>query len=178
DDYIAGVQSVACQEEENEEYVDMEEKVQGQQQNQELNAKVLYDSAAKESGVRPSNSVSMQNIAHENAPLRRENARLQQENRDKDNALQQNKVTRDLILVCITEFLFSRLYRDLGKTVLEQALHLLSTAQAIATGSSHVGSESITNDNANNAADGHSGEELDGANKTLETSHRQSGNQE
>ncbi|KAL5200451.1 hypothetical protein ABZP36_021654 [Zizania latifolia] len=46
-----------------------------------------------------------------------------------------------------------------------------------ATGSSHVGSESTTNDNANNAVDGHSGEELDGANKTLETSHRQSGNQ-
>ncbi|KAL5200759.1 hypothetical protein ABZP36_021962 [Zizania latifolia] len=82
----------------------------------------------------------MQNIAHENAQLCRKNARLQQENRDKDNALQQNKVTTDLIL---------------------------------ATGSSHVGSASITNDNANNAANGHSSEELDGANKTLKTSHRQ-----
>ncbi|KAL5205997.1 hypothetical protein ABZP36_034206, partial [Zizania latifolia] len=65
------------------------------------------------------------------------------------------------------------LYRDLGKEVPEQALRLLSAAQAIATGSSHVGSESTTNDNANNAADGHSGEELDGTNKTLETSHHQ-----
>ncbi|KAL5209126.1 hypothetical protein ABZP36_004749 [Zizania latifolia] len=41
-----------------------------------------------------------------------------------------------------------------------------------ATDSSHVGSELTTNDNANNAANGHSGEELDGANKTLKTSHR------
>ncbi|KAL5210262.1 hypothetical protein ABZP36_005885, partial [Zizania latifolia] len=57
-----------------------------------------------------------------------------------------------------------KLYWDLGKEVLEQALHLLSAAQAImstflchfATGSSHVGLESTTNDNTNNAADGHS----------------------
>ncbi|KAL5203607.1 hypothetical protein ABZP36_008478 [Zizania latifolia] len=46
-----------------------------------------------------------------------------------------------------------------------------------AIGSSHVGLELTTNDNANNTADGHNDEELDGANKTLETSHRQSANQ-
>ncbi|KAL5212429.1 hypothetical protein ABZP36_023276, partial [Zizania latifolia] len=78
DDYITGVQRIACPKEENEEHVDMEEQVQGQEQNQELNVKVLYDvscgtphghlaianddvqaadikAAATESGVRPSN---------------------------------------------------------------------------------------------------------------------------
>jgi hypothetical protein len=86
---------------------------------EELNGKVLYDlsggtpqgrfaiangavratdirAAAKESNIRPSNSVSMQSMAREVAHLRRENTRLQHE---KDSAQLKGKVAIDLILV-------------------------------------------------------------------------------
>ncbi|CAN6165175.1 unnamed protein product [Urochloa humidicola] len=127
------------------------------EEEQHLNARVLYEvsngprshgrlaiangavkvaairAAAKERSVNPSNPVSLQNMAREMARLRRVNAQLQQDNHDKDNALQEYKVVTELTL---------ELYRDLGKEVPENALQRLSAAQAIATGSSHVGSES------------------------------------
>ncbi|CAO2200778.1 unnamed protein product [Urochloa humidicola] len=144
------------------------------EEEQHLNARVLYEvsngprshgrlaiangavkvaairAAAKERSVNPSNPVSLQNMAREMARLRRVSAQLQQDNHDKDNALQEYKVVTELTL---------ELYRDLGKEVPENALQRLSAAQAIllyaflysglcdsifmqATGSSHVGSES------------------------------------
>ncbi|CAL4896303.1 unnamed protein product [Urochloa decumbens] len=78
--------------------------------------------AAKERRVRPSNPVSMQSMAREMARLRSANARLQQENHEKDNALQHYKVTTELTL---------DLYRALGKEIPENALQRLSAAQAI-----------------------------------------------
>ncbi|CAL5066404.1 unnamed protein product [Urochloa decumbens] len=104
--------------------------------------------AAKERRVHPSNPVSVQSMAREMARLRSANARLQQENHEKDNALQHYKVTTELTL---------DLYRALGKEIPENALQRLSAAQAIATGSSHVGSESTNN---SMDADGHDGEGL------------------
>jgi len=59
--------------------------------------------AAKEGSVRPPSHYLAQEVAH----LRRENARLQQDNRDKDSALQQNKVTTELILVHIFEHMYN-----------------------------------------------------------------------
>ncbi|CAO2206486.1 unnamed protein product [Urochloa humidicola] len=87
-------------------------------------------------------------MAREMAHLRRVNAKLQQDNHDKDNALQEYKIVSELTL---------GLYRELGKEVPENALQRLSAAQAIATGSSHVGSEST-----NNSIDVH-GEEVGAA---------------
>jgi hypothetical protein len=51
-------------------------------------------------------SVFVKNIAREMARLRRANARLQQANYEKDNALQYYKVTAELTLVHIYETLF------------------------------------------------------------------------
>ena len=95
------------------------------EQQQYLNGKVLYDvssggprkhgrlaivngvvkssdvrAARRERSVRPSNSMTMQNMSREIEQLRRANGRLEQENREKDNALEQNKVLVDLVLVC------------------------------------------------------------------------------
>jgi hypothetical protein len=50
--------------------------------------------------MRPSNSVTMQNMSREMEELRRANGRLEQENHDKENALQQSKVLVGLVLVC------------------------------------------------------------------------------
>ncbi|RCV43432.1 hypothetical protein SETIT_9G293900v2 [Setaria italica] len=96
-------------------------------------------------------------MAREMECLHRANARLEQLNRDKDNALQHYKVTTELTL---------GLYRDLGKEIPESVLQRLSAAQAIfslynsihmlATGSSHVGSES------DNSSDGHEGKDIAG----------------
>ena len=111
------------------EHEDMEEVEQGQgpEHEQELNAKVLYDvsgglsthgrfaigygvvraadvrAAAKENNVSQSNSVSMKELAQQNAELRRENARLHKE---KDSAMQQGKVAIDLTMVsmCVDSF--------------------------------------------------------------------------
>ncbi|KAF8659568.1 hypothetical protein HU200_058320 [Digitaria exilis] len=55
--------------------------------------------AGRERNVRPSNP--SQNMAREMANLRRVNARLQQDIRDKDKALQQYEVTIELTLVHI-----------------------------------------------------------------------------
>ncbi|CAO2152471.1 unnamed protein product, partial [Urochloa humidicola] len=52
--------------------------------------------AAKERSVQPSNPVSMQSMAREMSRLHTANARLQQENHEKDNALQHYKVTIEL----------------------------------------------------------------------------------
>ena len=95
------------------------------EQQQYLNGKALYDvssgaprkhgrlaiangavkssdvrAAGREISVRPSNSVTMQDMSREMEELRRANGRLQRENREKDNALQQNKVLVGLVLVC------------------------------------------------------------------------------
>ncbi|WVZ98266.1 hypothetical protein U9M48_043730 [Paspalum notatum var. saurae] len=141
----------------------MEEGEPGHHDEQNLNGQVLYEvsgggprahgrfaigngavraadvrAAAKEGSVRPPSHYLAQEVAH----LRRENARLQQDNRDKDSALQQNKVTTELTL---------------------------------ATGSSHVGSEST---NGGIDADGHHGsKDQDGANRAaVVTSHQHSPN--
>ncbi|KXG30156.1 hypothetical protein SORBI_3004G139400 [Sorghum bicolor] len=91
--------------------------------------------------------MTMENMSREMEQLRRANGRLEQENREKDNALQQNKVLVDLVL---------KLCEDTGRVVPEEALRRLSATQAIATGSSHAVSES-----ANNANDfGHTNEDL------------------
>ena len=50
--------------------------------------------------MRPSNSMTMQNMSREMEQLCRANGRLEQENREKDNALEQNKVLVDLVMVC------------------------------------------------------------------------------
>ena len=96
------------------------------EQQQYLNGKALYDvssgaprkhgrlaiangavkssdvrAAGREISVRPSNSVTMQNMSREMEELRRANGRLERENREKDNALQQNKVIVGLVLVCV-----------------------------------------------------------------------------
>jgi hypothetical protein len=111
----------------------MEEVEQGQgpENDQELNAKVLYDvsggmtthghfaigngvvkavdfrAAGNEKNVGQSNLVSMQMLAQQNAQLRRENARLRQEKESADGALQQSKVALDLTMVCISVDIFS-----------------------------------------------------------------------
>jgi hypothetical protein len=56
--------------------------------------------AGRERSMRPSNSVTMQNMSREMEELRRANGRLEQENHDKENALQQSKVLVGLVLVC------------------------------------------------------------------------------
>ncbi|KAG0542273.1 hypothetical protein BDA96_02G088900 [Sorghum bicolor] len=93
------------------------------EQEQYLNGKALYDvssgglrkhgrlaiangavkssdvrAAGRERSVFPSNSMTMQNMSREMEQLRRANGRLEQENHEKDNALQQNKVLVDLVL--------------------------------------------------------------------------------
>jgi len=95
------------------------------EQQQYLNEKALYDvssgaprkhgrlaiahgavkysdvrAAGRERSVRPSNSATTQNISREMEELRHANGRLEQENRDKDNALQQSNVLVGLVLVC------------------------------------------------------------------------------
>ena len=95
------------------------------EQQQYLNGKVLYDvssgaprkhghlaitngavkssdvrAAGREISVHPSNSVTMQNMSREMEELRRANGRLERENHEKNNALQQNKVLVGLVLVC------------------------------------------------------------------------------
>ncbi|CAD6221381.1 unnamed protein product [Miscanthus lutarioriparius] len=54
--------------------------------------------AGRERSVRLSNSVTMQNMSREMEELCRANGRLERENREKDNALQQNKVLVRLVL--------------------------------------------------------------------------------
>ena len=56
--------------------------------------------AERERSVRPSNSMTMQNMSREIEQLRLANGRLEQENRGKDNTLEQNKVLVDLVLAC------------------------------------------------------------------------------
>ncbi|KAG2641298.1 hypothetical protein PVAP13_2KG172100 [Panicum virgatum] len=90
-------------------------------------------------------------MAREMAHLRRANESLQRDNRAKDTALQQSNIATDLIL---------GLYQDLGKEIPDHLQRRLSAAQAIATGSSHVGSESPNNMDVN----GHNGEDLGGTN--------------
>jgi hypothetical protein len=95
------------------------------EQQQYLNGKALYDvssgglrehgrlaiangaarssdvkAAGRERSVRPSNLRTMQNMSRKMEQLRRANGRLEQENREKDNSLEQNKVLVDLVLVC------------------------------------------------------------------------------
>jgi len=130
DDYIQRARRAARLEGVDE---DMED-VEGEEEHvheQPLNEQVLYDvssdsrthgrfaiangavraadvrAAARERGLRPSNPVSLQSMAREMACLRRANARLQQANHEKDNALQHYKVTTELTLVHIYEALFS-----------------------------------------------------------------------
>jgi len=130
DDYIQRARRAARLEGVDE---DMED-VEGEEEHvheQPLNEQVLYDvssdsrthgrfaiangavraadvrAAARERGLRPSNPVSLQSMAREMARLRRANARLQQANHEKDNALQHYKVTTELTLVHIYEALFS-----------------------------------------------------------------------
>ncbi|CAL5091424.1 unnamed protein product [Urochloa decumbens] len=175
DDYIAGT-TVGAHPEEDVEHEGMEvEEGEGEgegEQEQNLNARVLYDvssgprshgrlaiangavkvaairAAAKAKRVKPSNPVSLQSMAREMARLRCVNAKLQQDNHDKDNALREYKVVSELTL---------GLYRELGKEVPENALQRLSAAQAIPTGSSHVGSESTNN---SIDVDGNEGDEV------------------
>ncbi|TVU09102.1 hypothetical protein EJB05_42543, partial [Eragrostis curvula] len=120
DDYITGVRRAAHPEHEGEGHEELEEEEQEQEQEQVVNGPVLYNisggtphgrlaiahgavraadvrAAAKEKSVRPSNSMSFQSMARENAHLRRECARLTQESRD--NAMRQEKqqLTTDLL---------------------------------------------------------------------------------
>ncbi|CAN6252689.1 unnamed protein product [Urochloa humidicola] len=152
DDYIEGSRRSARPEgdedHEHEEDEDMEEAglEEDHVQEEHLNEQVLYDvsagsrnhgrlaigngavrvadvrAAAKERNVRPSNPVSMQSMAREMARLRTTNARLQQENHEKDNALQHYKVATELTL---------DLYRELEKEIPQNALQRLSAAQGI-----------------------------------------------
>jgi len=137
------------------------------QQEPRLNGKVLYDiaggtphghfaigngavraadvrAAAKKNRLHPSNSVSMQSMAREMARLRHANESLQRDNRAKD----------------IATYLILGLYQDLGKEIPDHLQRRLSAAHAIATSSSHVGSESPNNMDVN----GHNGEDLGGTN--------------
>ncbi|XP_021310711.1 uncharacterized protein LOC110433271 [Sorghum bicolor] len=169
----------------------MEEVEQGQgpEHEQELNAKVLYDvsgamtshgrfaigygavraadvrAAAKENNVTQSNPVSMQMLARQNAELRRENTRLQKEN---DSVTQQGKVAIDLTVALYRRF-------GLGHEIPEASLRFASAAaaQGIATGASHVGSESTNDDNA---VDGHDEDNLNNTYEAaLETENCHSG---
>ncbi|CAO1948542.1 unnamed protein product [Urochloa humidicola] len=67
--------------------------------------------AAKERSVQPSNPVSMQSMAREMSRLRTANARLQQENHEKDNALQHYKVTIELALERKSQRMHCNTYR-------------------------------------------------------------------
>ncbi|XP_066340900.1 uncharacterized protein [Miscanthus floridulus] len=123
DDYLAAIKRIECANEEDGDGADME--VDGREvgQQQYLNGKALYDvssgatrkhgrlaiangavkssyvrAAGREISVRPSNSVTMQNMSREMEELRRANGRLERENHEKDNALQQNKVLVGLVL--------------------------------------------------------------------------------
>ncbi|XP_066379628.1 uncharacterized protein [Miscanthus floridulus] len=123
DDYLAAVKRIECANEEDGDGADMEVNGHEVEQQQYLNGKALYDvssgaprkhgrlaiangavkssdvrAARREIGVRPSNLVTMQNMSREMKELRHANGRLQRENRDKDNALQQNKVLVGLVL--------------------------------------------------------------------------------
>ncbi|XP_066341304.1 uncharacterized protein [Miscanthus floridulus] len=123
DDYLAAVKRIECANEEDGDGADMEVDGHEVEQQQYLNGKALYDvssgasrkhgrlaiangavkssdvrAAGREISVRPSNSVTMQNMSREMEELRRANGRLQRENREKDNALQQNKVLVGLVL--------------------------------------------------------------------------------
>ncbi|XP_066341735.1 uncharacterized protein [Miscanthus floridulus] len=123
DDYLAAVKRIECANEEDGDGADMEVDGHEVEQQQYLNGKALYDvssgaprkhgrlaiangavkssdvrAAGREISVRPSNSVTMQNMSREMEELRRANGRLQRENHEKDNALQQNKVLVGLVL--------------------------------------------------------------------------------
>ncbi|CAN6226744.1 unnamed protein product [Urochloa humidicola] len=176
---------------EGEEEVEGEEQPRRQQepeQEQQLNGKVLYDmaggtphgrfpigngavraadirAAAKDNRPQASSLVSLQSMAREMSRLRRTNERLEQENREKDHALQEGKVAIELAL---------GLYRQLGKEIPPEALQRLSAVQAIATGSSHVASQS-TNKSMDN---GHIGEDLSGTNigNNIHGNNQESGN--
>ena len=76
--------------------------------------------AAKENNVSQSNSVSMKELAQQNAELRRENARLHKE---KDSAMQQGKVAIDLTMVsmCVDSFFFYR------QTIFQNMKYLMSS---------------------------------------------------
>lgn len=107
------------------------------EQQQYLNEKALYDvsggaprkhghlaiangavksadvrAAGRERSVRPSNTATMR-MSCEMEELRHENGRLQRENRDKDNALQQSNILVGLVL---------NLYQETGRVVPEEAL--------------------------------------------------------
>ncbi|TVT98402.1 hypothetical protein EJB05_56288, partial [Eragrostis curvula] len=146
---------------EGEEHEDMEE--EGQEQEQTLNGQVLYEvsggtphgrlaiahgsiraadvrAAAKQNHVWPSNPVSLQNMARENALLRREVLQLHQEKHESAMREERNQVTTDLLL---------DLYRNLGKEIPAAALQRLSSSQANVTGSSHIGSGSTNHENNN-----------------------------
>jgi adenine-specific DNA methylase len=102
----------------------MEMDVHEVEQQQYLNGKALYDvssggpkkhgclaitngavkssdvrAAGRERSVCPSKSMTMQNMSREMEQLHHANGRLEHENREKDNALEQNKVLVDLVLV-------------------------------------------------------------------------------
>lgn len=103
-----------------------------QEQEQVLNEQVLYElsggtphgrvliangairaadvrAAAKEKHVRPSNPVTLQNMAREMSHLRHENARLRQESSDNAMRLERNQVTTDLLLVlCILLYIVKK----------------------------------------------------------------------
>jgi hypothetical protein len=66
--------------------------------------------AGRGTSVRPSSSATMQNMSREIEELRRANERLQRENHDKDNAMQQNKVLVGLVLVCAMLLLILQQY--------------------------------------------------------------------
>ncbi|CAM0148994.1 unnamed protein product [Urochloa decumbens] len=103
-------------------------------------------------------------MAREMARLRRANERLQRESRAKDHALQESNVAIQLTL---------GLYQELGKEIPNEALQRLSAVQAIATGSSHVVSQSANNNNDG----GHNGEELGDTNiDNIHADNQRSGN--
>ncbi|CAN6373435.1 unnamed protein product [Urochloa humidicola] len=198
DDYIAGVRSIPRQSNEDEEHEDIEEEegeeVEGQprrrqemEQQQHLNGQVLYNmahgtphgrfpiangairaadvrAAVKDNRPHASDLASVQSMAREMAHLRRTNGRLEQENRAKDHALQESKIAIELAL---------GLYRQLGKEIPNEALQRLSAVQAIATGSSHVASQSTDN----SIDDGHNGEDLGDTNvNNIHADNHRSGN--
>ncbi|XP_066320584.1 uncharacterized protein [Miscanthus floridulus] len=123
DDYLVVVKRIECANGEDGDAVDMEVDGHEVEQQQYLNGKALYDvssggprkhgrlaianSAVKSSdvravererSVRPSNSMTIQNMSCEMEQLRLANGRLEQENHEKHNALEQNKVLVDLVL--------------------------------------------------------------------------------
>ncbi|TVU33840.1 hypothetical protein EJB05_15652, partial [Eragrostis curvula] len=181
-DYLTGVKRVSRTEAGDEDDEDLEE--EGQEQEQGLNGPVLYEvsggtphervaiangavraadvrAAAKEKHVRPSNPVSLQNMARENAQLRRENAQLRQDRRENAQLRERNQVTTELLL---------DLYRNLDKEIPAAALQWLSSSEENVTGSYHIGLES-TNDDIINSPSGHGSENLGAENNNSPSGH-------